>query len=131
MARADQPTTMAEGLSRVLADLSACMTTPDADIDFLSKVQGVVVGRMRAGAGPGMMQGAAPGATSVAPGAAQGGPGGAGAPPGALGPPTQPGAGPGMMAGPPTPNGVTSLAQPPNPDELRRMIASHVGGSGS
>ena len=121
---AAQPTTMTDALQRVLQDLSMAMTTPDADIQFLTQMQGVVVGRMRAGnAGhpgqPGMPPGASPspgGMPGGMPGPMQPPPGGA--PPGAPQPP---------LAGPPGPNGVTSLAQAPNPDELRRMIASNAG----
>ena len=131
------PATMTEALQRVVQDISSAMTTPDADIPFLTQLQGVIVGRMRAGAGGGMQhqmgggpqapggppQGPPPGAGGPGgppPGAPQGGPGGPGGPAGPAGPP-------GMMQGGPTPNGVTPLAQIPNADELRRQIAGRAG----
>lgn len=113
---------MMEALSKVVNDISQAMVTPDADMQFLIQLQGVIVGRMRQGMGGG--QGQSPG----------GPPGGMqqqqpqGPPPQAPQGPPQPGAGaPGQMAGGPTPNGVQPLAQAPNPDELRRMLAGHVG----
>jgi len=125
------PTTMTEALQKVIQDISGAMTTPDADIPFLTQLQGVIVGRMRAGsgAGGGQMQ-QRPGMGM--PGQQQGMPGGgmqpamAGGAPPPPGQPPQPG-GPGQMQGSPTPNGVTPLAQLPSTDELRRQIAGSAG----
>lgn len=145
MATSSQPGTMVEALQHVIQDVSAAMTTPDADIPFLTQLQGVVVGRMRQGAGgmgpgggapggQGGPQGPPPGAGGPPPGAA--GPGGPppGGPPGGVpgtagGPPTSGSAGPppGMLQGRPGPNGVTSLAPQPSSDELRRLLASKAG----
>lgn len=135
---AAQPGTMLEALNKVISDISQAMVTPDADIQFLTQLQGVIVGRMRQGPGnggqqphpqgqppmggqmsppPGQPPGPPQGGGGPAPGGPVGGPGGGGPPPG----------GPGQMQGPPSPNGVTPLAQAPNPDELRRMLAGRAG----
>lgn len=130
-----QPTTMVEALQRVISDVSAAMVTPDADIPFLTQLQGVVVGRMRQGSGqpqgqpqqgggqPGGQPGQPPQPQQQPPG---GGPGGQPSP---AGPPSgPPGGAPGpQLQGRPTPNGVTPLAQAPDPDELRRMLAGKAG----
>lgn len=120
------PTSMAEALTKILSDCAAAMTTPDADVDFLSKLQGVIVGRLRQGsqqspAGGQQMGGQSPSGMGNVMGGALGGQG-AGAPPMT--------GGPGMMSGMPSSagvNGVSSLAPQPNPDELRRMIAQTAG----
>lgn len=113
------PATMTEGLQKVLQDLSMTMTAPDADIQFLSQLQGVVVGRMKAGAAGAQQPGG------------QGGPpaGGGAVPPPQAGPPTggPPTGPPSQLQGGPTPNGVTPLAQVPNADELRRQLAGNSG----
>jgi len=136
------PSTMTEALGKIVSDISQAMVAPDADLPFLTTLQGVIVGRMRQGAGGGMSPPGGPGGQPPAPpGAglppAAGGPGGppppgAGAGPLPGGPPggLPPGAGPppgAQLAGPPGPNGVTPLAPAPNPDELRRMIAQKAG----
>lgn len=115
---------MMEALSKVVSDISQAMVTPDADIQFLTQLQGVIVGRMRQGMGGGQGQspGGPPGGMSPPQGPPpQAGPPSPGSPPGGGQPPGAP------MQGGPTPNGVQPLAQAPNPDELRRMLASHVG----
>ena len=126
---AGPPQTMADGLQKVLQDLSACLVAPDADMNFIQNVQNLIVTRMKAGIGgtPGM----------PAPGGPQGGPGaggmpgppmGAGGPPGGPQPgmgglplPGGPGAGPGVP-------GVRSMPQIPPVDELRRLLQSQAGG---
>lgn len=131
-------TTMNEGLQKVLSDLTQCMAAPDADMDFISKVQNVVVMRMKQGIGGTPNPGAQP-----SPGGSPGGPGGPGGP-GAGGPPNAasgpPGGLPGAMGGPggaiPGPGaasppgvpGVRSMPQMPNPDEIRRLLQSRAGG---
>lgn len=128
MATSSVPTTMSEGLQRVNQDLAATLSTPDADIQFLTQLIGIVTGRMRQGSGQPMGQGQPQGAPGGQPGGQPGGPMGQGGPPPG-GPPPQgpPPGGPGMMQGGPTPNGVTPLAQQPNTDELRRLIQSKAG----
>lgn len=120
------PSTMMEALSKTVDSISQAMTTPDADIPFLTSLQGVVVGRMRQGMGGGSAQSSGMGQ----PPGQQGGmsPSPAGQPPGGApqGPSPGPG-GPGQLQGQPTPMGVQPLAQAPNPDELRRMLAQKVG----
>lgn len=118
---AAQPATFAEAMGKIVSDISQASLLPDADPQFLAQLQGVIVGYMRQKAGGGQ------------PGQQQGQPGGMGMGAGAPGmsPPGAPdltGGGGGMMQGAPTPNGVQPLAQMPNPDELRRMIQTSVGG---
>jgi hypothetical protein len=126
--------TMAEGLQKVLADLSACLVAPDADMQFIQNVQNLIVTRMRAGiggtpgmGGPGQGQPGQPpqgGPGGPQPGQMPGGPGGGGMPPGAL-----PGAlgGLGGMGGGGVP-GVRSMPQMPPVDELRRLLQGQAGG---
>lgn len=112
----NQPVTFAESMSKVLQDITAGLTAPDADVQFLTQLQGIVVGRMRAG-----QSAPHPGG---APQQGQPQPQPQGPPQGQSGPP-------GQLQGMPGPNGVQSLAAAPNPDELRRMIASQGGAGGS
>ena len=125
---ANQPTTMAEGLQKVLGDLSVCLVAPDADMQFIQAVQNLIVTRLKQGIGG--QPGGAPGGPGGAPGAGgpgmpgmppqmgQGGPGGApgGMLPGAMG---------GGQGGVP---GVRSMPQLPPVDELRRLLQSQAGG---
>lgn len=104
--------TMSEALQRLLADISQIKAMPDADLEFLVNLETVILKKLREPVDnmAGQMQG--PG----------GGPSMGGAPP-------PPGAGPGgpmpVSMGPPG-GGVAGLRSgvgPPNPDELRRVIA--------
>lgn len=126
----DQPATKSkdqtflQGLGKTLGDLGSLMAAPDADMMFLQKLQMVISARIHQG-----VQQAMPGPQGQS-GGQQGPPGqgGMGSPP--QGPPGmgpaggQPG---GQLAGPPGVSGVNNLAQPPNPDELRRMIGAGGG----
>lgn len=124
---AGQPATMMESLNKVIQDLSQAMVTPDADIQFLTQLQGIVVGRMRQGAG--QPQGQPQGGQSPPPGGPPPGGGGPGGPPPGQDPNAPGGGMPGgaPMQGGPTPNGVQPLAPQPSPDELRRLIQSKQG----
>jgi hypothetical protein len=128
---ANAPQTMADGLQKIITDLGACMTAPDADMPFLQNLQNVIITRLKAGIGgtPGM----------GGPGGAPGGAPGPGGPPGGPGGPGMPG--PGPQAGPPLGGvpggpggaapgvaGVRSMPNIPNTDELRRLLQSQAGG---
>lgn len=107
--------TFLDGMGKILGQLGSLMAAPDADVMFVQKLQMVIAARIHQG-----VQQAMP-----VQGAPQGGQGSPPGPPG--GQPGQPG---GQMAGPPGVNGVNQLAQPPNPDELRRMIGAGASGAG-
>lgn len=101
--------TMAEGLQKTIQQISSLMVLPDADLNFLQGLQEAIAtyiqqggqssqgGNLTMPAGPGM-----PGGPSPMGGPAMGAPGG-------------------MMA-----TGMGGL-QPPNPDELRRVMAMSEG----
>ncbi len=112
--------TFLQGIGKILGDLGSLMAAPDADVMFLQKLQMVIAARIHQG-----VQQAMPTPGQQGPP----GQGGVGSPP--QGPPGQGPAGGqpgGQLAGPPGVNGVNQLAQPPNPDELRRMIGAGSGG---
>lgn len=108
--------TMAEGLQKVIQQIAALTSLPDADADFLMGLQTGVAQYLRDGAqaasggnlqmppGPG-----APGPQSASPTMGMPGSGGLGGPP--------PGAPGGMGMGP-----GTMGIQPPNMDELSRLL---------
>jgi hypothetical protein len=122
-------TTMAEGLQKVLADLTNTMTAPDADLQFLQAVQNAIVTRMKAGIGntPGGGAGGPQpgGGMGQPPMGGPGGPGGPGGLPGAMG---QMAWGGGSPMGPPGVPGVRSMPNMPNVDELRRILQGQAGG---
>lgn len=96
MALSNSPS-MLDGLHKMLGDLAKLGALPDADLDFLTKVQMVITNYLKSGSG-------------------DSGSGGGGAQP------TPPGAdlaagGTGMMGG------AMPQGQMPNADELRRVLA--------
>lgn len=94
---------MTDGLNRMLGELAKLGALPDADLDFLTKVQMVITNYLKGMAGGG---GEAQGAGGVQP-----------TPPGA----ELAGGGTGMMGGA-MPQGAM-----PNADELRRVLSSGGG----
>lgn len=125
---------MHEGLQGILGMLGPLMAAPDADVQFLSQLQQVIVGRLKASTqhamqapggppgggqpGPGQGNQIAPGGGAGPVGLQSGGVSGMGGP-GAGGPPGGPQPGPGG------PGGLGA----PNPDELRRVLGG-AGGPG-
>lgn len=94
--------TFGEILQRLLADIAQAQALPDADLDFLATMQGMVVEKLRAPQQQMMDAGMLP-----PDGAPNGMP-------------------PGMSGGmPPLPPGGGFMTQPaaPNPDELRRLLS--------
>lgn len=102
---------MMEGLQKIVAQLAQMQLTPDADQEFLLGVQGTITQFLRTAASDTAQQGASLGSQ---PG--MGGPSPAGSPP--MGAPNA--MAPGGMAG----GGMGGLTTPPNPDELRRVLAN-------
>jgi hypothetical protein len=102
----------------LLSDIGGMMATPGADIEFLQKLQMVIAQKVQE-----MVHQAIP-----SPGGQPGGPppgGGMGSP--MPGPGGGPPGGPGLAGPPAGVNGVQQLAQPPNPDELRRLVGQGAG----
>jgi hypothetical protein len=135
--KSDIPGSMMEGLQALLPDIAVIMATPDADMDFLDKLQKIVLLRIHKPAPqpPGGPPGAG-GPGAAAPGGPSS-PGGAAPPPGITGagaPGGPPGGGapnqqmPSMGApeAPTQPGGV-SKPMTPNPDEMRRVLAESAG----
>lgn len=118
--------TMAEGLKKILSATAELMVLPDADVEFLMKLQATITMYIRqsSAATAGQMTGTGPGSSinDVAPGGPVppmgGGMGGVPGMGGAAGPMA-----PGGMAG----GGMGGLAAAPNPDELRRLLSAGVG----
>ena len=102
-----QHQSMIDGLQKMLGELAQMQALPDADVDFLSQLQQVIVGRVRAG-----LQGSQ---------GAGGQPGQPGQPPGPPGGPQQPS--PSPMGGPAMGLSQTG-AGAPNMDELSRVLGS-------
>src|SRR5579863_5189056 len=115
-----EPTSMLQGLQAILGALGGMMAAPDADIQFLTGLQHVIVDKIKQGTQQ-AVGGAQPGQPSqIAPGGGGGMSGfgaGAGAPGGPMTPPGAPP--PGMGA--PGMNGGGA----PNPDELRRVLSAN------
>ena len=104
MANTRQNNTMVEGLHQLLSSLAQLKAAPDANLEFLSAIESSILAKLREP----MQQAAqalAQAGGAVPPGMAQQLGGAAGAGPG-QGPPATPSAG------------------MPNPDELRRLVAS-------
>lgn len=97
--------TFPELLQRLLSDVAQGMTLSDANMDFLTEMQGMIVGQLRAPVTQMQDAGLLPPAAGPPPG--MGGPAGAGG---------------GQM--PPLPPGGGYMPQPaaPNADELRRLL---------
>lgn len=96
---------MADGLNKMLADVAKLAAVPDADLDFLIKLQMIITDYLRSGGGENSQQQS----QQMAP-----------QPPGA-GMAQQ---GTGQMGGAMMGMGM------PNPDELRRMMSTQSGGQG-
>jgi hypothetical protein len=124
---------MQEGLQGLLPDIAACMAAPDADVQFLNRLQMVVLAKVKhmgsqgSPQGPGQAGGAGP-AAGGPPGAGVPGQGLPGGPPGGgaangqmrtQGAPQAPVGGPGGMQGGVTPPMVS--------DDLRRELAGAAG----
>lgn len=114
--------TMAEGLQKLVMEVASLMGTPDADIEWLTDLQAHVTQKIRqpidgAGGGPLPPAGADAGQGPMPPelAAMMGGGGPAAMGPGIGAPP------PGMPG--PMPGGPSMSPQPPNPDELRRLMS--------
>lgn len=101
--------TMEEGLSKILSQLSQLAILPDADLEFLGKLQQLLTQYMRA-----KQSQTASAAAGVSQGMAAGQP--AGGMPG-MGAPSPQQIAPGGGAG------MSGLMGAPNPDELRRVLA--------
>lgn len=116
---------MAEGLQRIMGEISKMKTMPDSDLDFLNQVESSLIDYLRPPDPNAQPQGAAPGGM---PGMPPGMPMPSGMPPGAM--PPMPGGGmppmPGSIPGAPgTPPGLVGQSPSPaaiNPDELRRVL---------
>lgn len=102
--------TMQDGLNKLLAQVAQMMILPDADLEFLSQLQMAVTQYIKQGQQP-----------SSQPQSAV--PGGAGGPS-----PTPPG--PSMAGNTGMMGGASMGVGQPNPDELRRMLATQMGGQG-
>jgi hypothetical protein len=122
VAAANKPGAMkgsfADSLGTLLQQIGGMMSTPDADVDFLQKMQLVIVTKIKQVVNQGL------------PSKPAGAPGDMGSSPDMSGNPAAGGAGGPMLAGPPGPagQGVSPLAQAPNPDELRRVLSGAGGG---
>ena len=114
------PSTFQSAMADILGRLGTAMSLPDADVAFVTQLQTVIAGRLKAG-GSGAPPGGAP------PGAGPGGPPG-GAPPGLQMPGAPTGQGQQLSQQPPMMGGLSSglnpKAQGPgqDPDEMRRII---------
>lgn len=100
----DQTSPMMDGLNKLATQISQLMMLPDADLDFLAKLQMAVVQYVR--------QPPATANEGAAMGAEMGGA------------PTPQGMPPGMMGG-----ASMGVGTPPM-DEMRRMLATQSGGQG-
>lgn len=124
---------MMEGLQALLPDIAVCKAAPDADIQYLDKLEKVVLLRIhqpKPQQTPGQPGGA--GGAPGGPPAGGGGPGGGlpgqslpGGPAGGGAPnPQMPGGGP---PAPPTEPGGVSKPMTPDPDQMRRVLAEQAG----
>lgn len=105
-------TTMSEGLNKLLSEISQMMPLPDADLDFLTKLQMVITSFIRQ---PQQQPGNPQQSPNIPPAPPPAGMGSA---------PMAPGMAPGMGAA----NlggmgGATPSVPTPNPDELRRVLS--------
>ena len=116
MAKSDVPGSFQEGLQALIGPIANCMAAPDADIQFLDKLQKIVLLRLH-----------------QPPAKPQGAPGGA---PGQGGPPTPPGAPGGSpggapagmgVAGGPAGGGAPTPAMPGGGDEARIQAREALG----
>lgn len=111
---------MHEGLQGILGQLGGLMATQDADVDFLTQLQHVIVAKINQSTKHAI--GGPPGGGGP-PGAPPGGPGGGNAmgPGGGAGPVGLQAGGAAGMGGPGGPSGPGGA---PNPDELRRVLGA-------
>jgi hypothetical protein len=120
---ATQNDSMNEGLKKVLSTIAQFKVLPDADGQFLAQLEGLIVDKLKntgaqaAGVSPGGPGGGPPGGALAGLLGAMGGGGG-------MAPPSPNAMAPGGMAG----GGMGGLTTPPNPDELRRVLAGAGGG---
>lgn len=135
MAKSDVPGSFQEGLQALIGPIANCMAAPDADIQFLDKLQKIVLLRLhQPPAKPQGAPGGAPGqgGPPTPPGAPGGSPGGAPAGMGVAGGPAGGGApnpampGGGAPEAPTQPGGVSKPMNLP-PDEVRRTLAEQAG----
>lgn len=106
--------TMGEGLKKLMSAIAQLMVLPDADLEFLTGLQGTITGFLRSQA-----EGTAQQAASLG---QAGGAGGMGAPSPMGGMPGGGGMGMGMGGG------MGGLMSSPNPDELRRLLGAGSAG---
>ena len=133
--KTDVPDSMQAGLQALIAPIANCMAAPDADMQFLTKLQQIVLLRIHQpgqkapgspGGAPGMgSPPAPPGAPGGSPDGAPAGMGMAGGPAGG-GSPNQQMPGGGAPEAPTQPGGV-SKPMTPQPDEIRRVLAEQAG----
>lgn len=114
--------TFIESLRNTLGDLAQIAAMPDADLEFIVKLQGVITQfiRQQAMATVGGPPTEAPPGGEAAGAPAEGGPSSPGLGP----PPAPPGIAPGGGAG------MAGMGTP-NPDELRRVMAGAAGAEGA
>lgn len=111
MSNRNTQNSMGEGLSKLLGDIAQMQAYPDADIQFLTELQAMVVGKIRSSMPSGQQgqMGMGPGNSQMGPASSPGGP----APMG--------GGMPGLSA---TGDLGAPGASSPNMDELSRMLGS-------
>ena len=97
---------MQEGLQQLLSSIAQLKSAPDANLEFLSQIEGAILQKLRE-----PMQQAAQALAQA----------GGVMPPGMA---QQLGAATGAGVGQQAPQGATPSAGMPNPDELRRLVAS-------
>src|SRR5215510_14443314 len=108
---------MSDGLRKLLAELAQMQVYPDADIQFLTQLQQVIIGKIRSTLNAPGQSPAGPGGGPGQPGPDQMGPGGPAGP--------IPGGGPVPMGGPAMGLSATGGAPgSPNVDELSRVLGS-------
>lgn len=127
---------MQEYLSGLLQDVAYMQSLPDADLEYLTNLQAVVLAKLREPMDQAMAQAAQsapPALGSATPGGGLGGPGPMGASPAPpMGPPPGPPMGGPPMGLPPGPNGAPPGLPPglrnggsmPPVDELRRLVGA-------
>lgn len=123
--------TMSEGLSAMLQDIGGMKALPDADLNFLTEMETMILGKLRApvdamagNSGPGSP---GPAGIDMSAGPVPGmGPGST--PPMPPMPPMGPMGGPPMGSPGGPPRGLPPSPQMPSPDELRRVLGNPGAG---
>ncbi len=115
---------MNEYLSGLLQDVAYAQSFPDADLDYLTNLQAVILAKLREPMEAAMAnaQGGAPPLGSASPPPGIGGPPGAGGPPMGGPPMGGPPPGPPMGGAPDLPPGLRNGIAMPPVDELRRLV---------